>query len=82
MIIDLYESVSFVETHRVISKLKDYADWSEKNISDLCSAVIDNNQVQWVIYDKDVYDFFTDLIGTIDSEDEYIVNVKNYLMKK
>lgn len=79
LISDLYESVSFVETHRIISKLSDYSDWSQKNISDMCIAANDNTQINWIIKDADVFSFYKELVDSFNGEDENVAFVKKML---
>ena len=54
----LKTSGNFQTTHAIIRSLTDYSEWSNAQIEDLCDAVIDNNQVGWILQDYDVFTFF------------------------
>ncbi|MBD8914492.1 MAG: hypothetical protein EGR77_00580 [Pseudobutyrivibrio sp.] len=76
---ELYESSSFLETHSIISKLMDYSDLSQKNISDICTAAVENNQINWIIQDDDISTFYKNIIRDFKGEDESVMNVKKML---
>ena len=40
-----------------------YTDWTDAQIEKLCSAVIDNTQVGWILGDDDVFEFFSRLLN-------------------
>lgn len=62
LIEELASSGNFRTTHRIIEDLSKYTDWSLRQVQDICRAVIDNNQVNWILGDKDVYDFLENLL--------------------
>lgn len=79
LISELYESSSFIETHSIISKLMDYSDLSQKNISDICTAAMENNQINWIIHDNDISTFYKKILKDFEGEDESVLNVKKML---
>lgn len=64
----LYNSSSFYTTHGIIASLKDYSKWTDQQIERLCSALIDNRQVQWIIDDPDVFDFYQTILSSVSHE--------------
>ena len=79
LISNLYESSSFMETHRIISKLMEYSDLSQKNISDICIAAVENNQINWIIKDNDISTFYKKIVEDFQGEDESVFAVKKLL---
>lgn len=79
LISNLYESASFMETHRIISKLMEYSDLSQKNISDICIAAVENNQINWIIKDNDISTFYKKIVEDFQGEDESVLDVKKML---
>lgn len=79
LISNLYESSSFMETHRIISKLMEYSDLSQKNISDICIAAVENNQINWIIKDNDISTFYKKIVEDFQGEDESVLDVKKLL---
>lgn len=79
LISNLYESSSFMETHRIISKLMEYSDLSQKNISDICIAAVENNQINWIIKDNDISTFYKKIVEDFQGEDESVLDVKKML---
>lgn len=65
----LFCSPSFQSTHSIISKLSEYSGWSEQQIEDLCSIVIDNGQVYRILGDDDVYCFYKALVSKFGYDD-------------
>lgn len=59
----LYESSSFASTHGIISSLKQYSGWTEQQAERICSALVDNNQVSWIIEDPDILDFYNTIVS-------------------
>lgn len=68
LITDLCQSSSFASTHRIIASLKQYSGWTEQQIEGICSALVDNNQVSWIIEDTDVLDFYRTIVTGFDYE--------------
>lgn len=59
----LFCSPSYQSTHSIIAKLSEYSGWSEQQIEDLCSIVIDNGQVRRILGDDDVFYFYSKLVS-------------------
>ena len=59
----LVNSPNFITTHGVIAMMNKYTDWTDAQIEKLCSAVIDNTQVGWILGDDDVFEFFSRLLN-------------------
>lgn len=57
----LIKSNSFSTTHQAISKLKNFEGFSEAQATAMAEAAISNEQVNWIISDKDVHEFFSGL---------------------
>ncbi len=62
LIRDLASSDSFAQTHAIIAKLRQYADFSMSQVDAIVQAAISNNQVYWIIDDWDVREFLTEVI--------------------
>lgn len=61
LIAELKNSGSFAFTHTTIKKLSAYGNWNNEQIEALCSALIHNMQISWIIGDDDVYQFYTSI---------------------
>ena len=61
LIQSLFVSASFATTHALIKSLKNYSDWNEQQKDDLFEACVNNNQVNWILEDTDVYEFYLSL---------------------
>ena len=61
----LRDSRSFAMTHQMVSELKKYNKWNDEQKEALCSILVDNSQVSWILGDEDVYDFYLDLVAGI-----------------
>lgn len=59
----LIHSPNFATTHSIIKDLKEYDGWSEEQIKELCVAGVNNSQVNWILGDEDVYEFYDTLLG-------------------
>ncbi len=57
----------------------DYSDLSQKNISDICMAAMENNQINWIIHDNDISTFYKKILEDFEGEDESVLNVKKML---
>lgn len=65
----LYESGSFASTHGIIASLKQYSGWTEQQVERICSALVDNNQVSWIIEDSDILDFYNTIVAGFNYEE-------------
>ena len=63
MIDQLQESPNFHTTHSLIAKLQRNSYWTAHQIDKLCQAVVENNQVGWLIADDDVCSFYKRLLA-------------------
>lgn len=55
----LAESGSFAETHNAISKISKYLEFSKSQASEIAQVAISNSQINWIICDPDVFDFYS-----------------------
>jgi predicted nucleic acid-binding protein len=55
----LAESRSFAETHSAISKISRYLEFSKSQASEIAQVALSNSQVNWIICDPDVFDFYS-----------------------
>ena len=60
-------SGTFTYTHQTIAKLRKYKDWSSEEIERLLNIAIENDQVQWILTDKDVKAFYEEIIEQTDN---------------
>ena len=81
LIADLRGSKNFAFTHMTIKKLSAYTNWSDKQIEALCSALIHNMQISWIIGDDDVYQFYASLFTSHDPSTENAKKVQERLNK-
>lgn len=77
LIDSLNASCTFMNTHAIISQLQTYSGWTMEQIEKLCAALIDNNQVSWIIGDPDIYEFYNELLSNIDANSQ-----NNSILKK
>lgn len=54
----LAESNSFASTHNAIDKIKKYAEFSKSQANEIAQIAMSNNQVNWILSDSDVYEFY------------------------
>lgn len=69
LIDELYESDSFASTHGIIASLKKYSGWTEQQVERICSALVNNNQVSWIIEDQDILDFYNTIVAKFNYEE-------------
>ena len=55
----LVGSGAFVTTHSAIAKLSGFESFSQSQVSEIVDAGLNNNQVNWILGDQDVYEFMT-----------------------
>ena len=58
----LANSSTFAETHKVIGELKKHTDFTKAQINAIVEAAISNNQIYWIIEDRDIKEFLLDII--------------------
>ena len=61
LILDLENSNSFARTHFIISKLKAFNNWSDKERQQLKQIAEKNNQVSYIKDDEDIASFYSSL---------------------
>lgn len=54
----LEDSESFKNTHAVIAALSEFAGWSKKQKRKLLNIALENTQVEYILKDEDVYNFY------------------------
>ena len=75
LILGLASSPNFATTHSIISRISNFADWSSRQIEDICLAAINNNQVWWIIGDDDVNSFYKGLLSNFKYDKDANENV-------
>ena len=63
LIRNLAASQNFAHTHRVIAKLLKYTDFTNAQANAIIEAAVSNNQISWIIEDKDVNQFLRAVIS-------------------
>jgi predicted nucleic acid-binding protein len=58
LIRDLTNSPNFAQTHKVISRLSKFTEFTTAQVNEIAQAGISNNQIRWIIDDPDVEAFF------------------------
>jgi len=64
----LAASSNFSQTHILINELAKYSGFSPKQAQDLVDALFFNNQINWIIKDENIHQFYLKL-----AEDNYVV---------
>ncbi|MDX1949900.1 MAG: PIN domain-containing protein [Rickettsiales bacterium] len=57
----LSSSSNFAITHSIIANLSNYEGFTQKQSEDLFQALLNNNQIKWIIEDEDVKSFYKKL---------------------
>ena len=60
----LAESSSFAATHAAIATLSSYTEFTQAQVSELVEPALTNNQVNWIVCDSDVKQFFLALLNS------------------
>lgn len=66
LIIRLEESVSFSNTHSVITEMDKIENWTFDEIEKLCGIALVNSQISYVLRDADVSKFFKRIINSVE----------------
>lgn len=83
LIEQLQISPNFGKTHQLIRALSQNSCWSTNQVEELCRAVVMNTQVEWLINDQDVYEFYKKLLkNSRSSELEIVKTVYNMIYKE
>ena len=80
----LSSSSSFSETRNVLRELKNYDDFTSKQLNDIVYSAISNNQIYWIRNDDDINEYMnkivSDKLDLIDSN--YLESYKNLYQNK
>lgn len=79
LILALENSASFANTHTVISELAKYDNWTEEQAKSIFRIGVTNTQVNWILTDYDVADFYTNLLMKFVIDDENAESVREEL---
>lgn len=77
LILALENSGNFANTHTIISEMVKYESWTEEQAASLFDIAVSNTQVNWILTDCDVAEFYNNLIsshGLIDQDAEKVQN--------
>lgn len=58
----LINSSNFSSTHSAIAKLATYAEFNESQVNEIVQIGLSNSQVNWILCDQDVYEFYSALV--------------------
>ncbi|TOO38325.1 hypothetical protein, partial [Vibrio parahaemolyticus] len=61
---DFVASGSFSSTHTRIERLSKFSEFNKSQVDELCEAALSNRQINWIIGDPDVYEFFSSLVAS------------------
>ncbi|BDU35747.1 PIN domain-containing protein [Vibrio nigripulchritudo] len=59
---ELVASGSFSSTHARIERVSKFAEFNKAQVNELCEAALTNQQINWIIGDPDVHEFYTGLV--------------------
>lgn len=79
LILALDNSASFANTHTIISEMEKCHDWSEEQASSLFRIALSNTQVNWILKDEDVSNFYTQLLSKHGLGDDNAEEIKKEL---
>ena len=65
----LEDSESFKNTHAVVAALSEFTGWTEKQKAKLLSIALENKQVEYILKDEDIHDFYAVICDGTDSEE-------------
>lgn len=51
--------------YRLVARLSRNNFWTERQVGELCRAVVMNKQIEWIIGDPDIYKFYRNLLGDL-----------------
>ena len=69
LITRLAASSTFRRTHEIVAELSTYVEFTDAEISQIASAAVSNDQVNWIINDDDIRSF---LVSTIKPREEAV----------
>lgn len=83
LMIRLEESMSFSNTHSIISEMTAIENWSNDEIEKLCTIATTNSQVSYILRDLDVSAFFSHIIDNAKMPmGQHTNEVKSVLLQK
>lgn len=59
LIQELQRSKNFAKTHTIINRLEKFSEWNLEQMEGLAEALINNSQVNYIISDDDVLNFYS-----------------------
>lgn len=65
LITQLANSCNFITTHGIIAMLRKHTGWTETQIEDICDAAENNSQVNWILEDNDVKEFYYSILSCV-----------------
>ena len=65
----LEDSMSFANTHDIIAKLRVYENWTDEQKTKLVKIALNNNQVTYILKDKDVKKFYEAVCKNYNDDD-------------
>lgn len=78
LINDLEDSMSFANTHDIIEQLSEYKNWTNEQKNRLVTIALENNQVTYILKDRDVKSFYKSICQNLDSdESSEIIEILN-----
>lgn len=78
LINDLEDSMSFANTHDIIEQLSEYKNWTDEQKNRLVTIALENNQVTYILKDRDVKSFYKSICQNLDSdESSEIIKILN-----
>lgn len=78
LINDLEDSMSFANTHDIIEQLSEYKNWTDEQKNRLVTIALKNNQVTYILKDRDVKSFYKSICQNFDSdESSKIIEILN-----
>ncbi len=79
LLIAFENSMSFANTHTLISDLNKIQNWNNSEKEILYNAAVNNNQIKWIINDPDVKSFYLSLISNKSKLSINGAKIKNYI---
>lgn len=64
LIQDLANSSSFRMTRKTLRKLNRYEDFTTREVTDIASAAVSNNQIYWIMEDEDIRRYLEQIVGS------------------
>mgnify|MGYP004494986769 FL=1 len=78
LINNLEDSMSFANTHDIIEQLSEYKNWTDEQKNRLVTIALENNQVTYILKDRDVKSFYKSICQNLDSdESSKIIEILN-----